>query len=180
MTKLELLPAALIAAAMLTTPVVAREHHQNARHLVTRAPDSDAPAARYVDGRICYPAPRVGHLPLSPGITKRLANPRRVIDPSAWSGSSRLPSSQSRLMSVRPALASPRSNKSGRTRGSVLRQDLKPCRFQALFTFRSCQLWLTAPICPARFFRRSNTAPAVLSPPPGRSVAPASDLRPQV
>ena len=66
MTKLELLPAALIAAAMLTTPVVAREHHQSARHLVTRAPDSDAPAARYVDGRLCYPAPRVGAFATQP------------------------------------------------------------------------------------------------------------------
>ena len=66
MTKLKLLPAALVAAAMLTTPVVAREHHQNARHLVTRAPDSDAPAARYVDGRLCYPAPRVGAFATQP------------------------------------------------------------------------------------------------------------------
>jgi hypothetical protein len=66
MTKLEFLPAALVAAAMLTTPVVAREHHQNARHLVTRAPDSDAPAARYVDGRLCYPAPRVGAFATQP------------------------------------------------------------------------------------------------------------------
>jgi hypothetical protein len=60
MTTLNLLPAALIAAAMLTTPVVAREHHPNARHFVTSASDSATPAARYVDGRLCYPAPRVG------------------------------------------------------------------------------------------------------------------------
>jgi len=66
MTKLELLPAALVAAAMLTTPVVAREHHQNARHLVTRAPGSDGPVARYVDGRLCYPAPRVGAFATQP------------------------------------------------------------------------------------------------------------------
>ena len=66
MTKLKLLLAALVAAAMLTTPVVAREHHQNARHLVTRAPDSAAPGARYVDGRLCYPAPRVGAFATQP------------------------------------------------------------------------------------------------------------------
>jgi hypothetical protein len=34
MTKLKLLPAALIAAAMLTTPAMARENHLNAQHLV--------------------------------------------------------------------------------------------------------------------------------------------------
>ena len=66
MTKLKLLPAALVAAAMLTTPVVAREHHQNARHFATSARDSAAPAARYVDGRLCYPAPRVGAFATQP------------------------------------------------------------------------------------------------------------------
>jgi hypothetical protein len=67
MTKLELLPAALIAAAMLTTPVMAREnHHQSARHFVTSVPDSATPAARYVDGRLCYPAPRVGAFATQP------------------------------------------------------------------------------------------------------------------
>jgi hypothetical protein len=60
MTKLELLPAALIAAAMLTTPVVAQEYHLNARHLAASAPDSATPRSSYVDGRLCYPAPRVG------------------------------------------------------------------------------------------------------------------------
>jgi hypothetical protein len=66
MTKLKLVPAALVAAAMLTTPVVAREHHQNARHFATSARDSAAPAARYVDGRLCYPAPRVGAFATQP------------------------------------------------------------------------------------------------------------------
>jgi hypothetical protein len=66
MTKLKLLLAALVAAAMLTTPVVAREHHQNARHFATSARDSAAPAARYVDGRLCYPAPRVGAFATQP------------------------------------------------------------------------------------------------------------------
>jgi hypothetical protein len=64
MTKLELLPAALIAAAMLTTPVLAREHHPNARHLAASAQesahDSAMPGARYMDGHRCIPAPRVG------------------------------------------------------------------------------------------------------------------------
>jgi hypothetical protein len=64
MTKLKLVPAVLIAAAMLTTPVVAREHHPNARHLTERAQDnayySATPGWRYLDGRYCTPAPRVG------------------------------------------------------------------------------------------------------------------------
>ena len=66
MTKLKLLLAALVAAAMLTTPVVAREHHQNARHFATSTRDSAAPAARYVDGRLCYSAPRVGAFATQP------------------------------------------------------------------------------------------------------------------
>jgi hypothetical protein len=67
MAKLKLLPAVLIAAAMLTTPVVAREHHPNARHLSERAQDnaynaydSAMPEGRYFGGRSCIPAPRVG------------------------------------------------------------------------------------------------------------------------
>jgi hypothetical protein len=60
MKKLKLLPAALIAAAMLTTPVVARENHLNARHLVESAHDSATPSGGYIDGHLCYPAPRVG------------------------------------------------------------------------------------------------------------------------
>ena len=61
MTKLEALPAALIAATMLTTPVavVAQEYHPNARQAVASAPDRAAPGVRYVDGRLCYPAPRL-------------------------------------------------------------------------------------------------------------------------
>jgi len=70
MTKLKLLPAVLIAAAMLTTPVVARENHPNARHLAASAQesahDSATPGARYIDGRLCYPAPRVGAFATQP------------------------------------------------------------------------------------------------------------------
>ena len=60
MTTLKLLSAGLIAAAMLTTPVMAREHHLNARHVAKDADAIAAPAARYIDGTLCYPAPRVG------------------------------------------------------------------------------------------------------------------------
>ena len=66
MTKLELLPAALIAAAMLTTPAVAQEYRPYARHIVASAQAGAAPGVRYVDGRLCYPAPRVGAFATQP------------------------------------------------------------------------------------------------------------------
>jgi hypothetical protein len=66
MTKLKLLSAGLIAAAMLTTPVMAREHHLNARHVAKGADASATPAARYIDGRLCNPAPRVGAFATAP------------------------------------------------------------------------------------------------------------------
>jgi len=78
MTKLELLPAALIAAAVLTTPVVAQEYHPNARRIVQSAPDSAAPGARYVDGRLCYPAPRVGAFVTQPWESETPCEPAPV------------------------------------------------------------------------------------------------------
>ena len=68
MTKFKLLTAGLIAAAMLASPVVAREHHPSAQRLAQDAYASapqDAYAsgpygAPYVAGRFCTPAPRVG------------------------------------------------------------------------------------------------------------------------
>ena len=66
MTKLKLLPAALIAAAMLTTPVLARENHLDARHFAERSDDSTTLGARYIDGHLCYPAPRVGAFATQP------------------------------------------------------------------------------------------------------------------
>jgi hypothetical protein len=48
MSKFKLLSAGLIAAAMLTTPVMAREHHPNARHVATDA-DASADGGRYRD-----------------------------------------------------------------------------------------------------------------------------------
>jgi len=66
MTKLKLLSAALIAAAMLTTPVVARENHLSTRHLAVSAYDGATPGARYIGGRLCYPAPRVGAFATQP------------------------------------------------------------------------------------------------------------------
>ena len=60
MTKSKLLTAGLIAAAMLATPVVAREHHPSARHF-TESADVGAPYGAFnFGGQACHPAPRVG------------------------------------------------------------------------------------------------------------------------
>lgn len=66
MTRLKLLLPALIAAAMLTAPVVARDNHPNARQLAESADDSATPGARYIDGHLCRPAPRVGAFATQP------------------------------------------------------------------------------------------------------------------
>jgi hypothetical protein len=56
MTKVKLVSAALIAAAMLAAPAMARESH------VKRT----TPAAHYVGGRACVPAPAVGAFATQP------------------------------------------------------------------------------------------------------------------
>lgn len=65
MTKLELLSAGLVVAAMLATPAM-RQHHVTSRHLAADTYGSATPAARYIDGRLCYPAPRVGAFATQP------------------------------------------------------------------------------------------------------------------
>jgi hypothetical protein len=57
MTTLKLLSAALIAAATLATPAMAREGHVTSRHHAYATATSEA---RDVDGRVCIPAPAVG------------------------------------------------------------------------------------------------------------------------
>jgi hypothetical protein len=66
MTKLKLLSAALIATAMLATPAMARKSHITWRHLAQDANASAFPTARYIDGRVCIPAPRVGAFATAP------------------------------------------------------------------------------------------------------------------
>ena len=66
MTKSKLLSAALIAAATLATPAMARTNHVTSRHLAEDANASAFPAARYDDGRVCIPAPRVGAFATDP------------------------------------------------------------------------------------------------------------------
>jgi hypothetical protein len=63
MTNPKLLSAALIAAAMLATPAMARESQVTSRHV---AHATTSPDASYVDGRLCYPAPAVGAFATQP------------------------------------------------------------------------------------------------------------------
>jgi hypothetical protein len=66
MTKVKLLSAALIAAAMLATPAMARESQVSSRHLALDANASIAPGARSVGGRLCHLAPAVGAFATAP------------------------------------------------------------------------------------------------------------------
>jgi hypothetical protein len=66
MTKLKLLSAALIAAATLATPAMARESHVTKRHLAEDASARTTNGARSVDGRLCVPAPAVGAFATQP------------------------------------------------------------------------------------------------------------------
>ena len=67
MTRLKLLPAALFAAAVITAPAMAREHHATRQSDAAYAdPAPYAPDAAYAAygyrgyGYRCVPAPRVG------------------------------------------------------------------------------------------------------------------------
>jgi len=61
MTSLKLLSAGLIAATMFATPAMARHHHVTSRQVAAEADAGAAPEQpRYVEGRGCIPAPRVG------------------------------------------------------------------------------------------------------------------------
>ena len=66
MIKLKLLSAALIAAAMLATPAMARTSHVTSRHRARGANASASPTAHYIDGRVGISAPRVGAFPPAP------------------------------------------------------------------------------------------------------------------
>jgi hypothetical protein len=68
MIKVKLLSAALIAAAMLATPAMARESQVNSRHLALDANASAAPGARSADERLCRPAPAVGAFATAPWV----------------------------------------------------------------------------------------------------------------
>jgi hypothetical protein len=66
MTKLKVLSAALIAAATLATPALARQSDVTSRHLAQDANASASPTPRYINGRLCIPAPRVGAFATAP------------------------------------------------------------------------------------------------------------------
>jgi hypothetical protein len=63
MTMRKLVSAAMIAAATLATPAMAREGYVTHRHLAASA---NASAGSYVDGRACVPAPAVGAFATQP------------------------------------------------------------------------------------------------------------------
>jgi hypothetical protein len=65
MTKLKLLSAALIAAAALATPAMARESGVASKRPAEQASASTT-SARYFDGRSCVPAPAVGAFATQP------------------------------------------------------------------------------------------------------------------
>jgi hypothetical protein len=66
MTKLKLLPAALIAAAMLATPAMARTSHVTSRHLAENANASASPTTHYIRGPVGIRAPRLGAFATAP------------------------------------------------------------------------------------------------------------------
>ena len=66
MTKFKLLSAALIAAAMLATPAMARESHVASRHPALDANASIAPRAPSTGERLCHRAPAVGAFATAP------------------------------------------------------------------------------------------------------------------
>ena len=63
MTMRKLISAAMIAAATLTTPAMAREGHVAHRHVAASASASDG---SYVDGLACVAAPAVGAFATQP------------------------------------------------------------------------------------------------------------------
>ena len=66
MTTIKLLSAGLIATAMLVTPAMARENYVGERHVVGETNARTSPTARYFDGHVGVPAPRVEALPAPP------------------------------------------------------------------------------------------------------------------
>ena len=58
MTTIKLLSAGLVAAAMLASPAMAREHRVTKRHVAMEA--NATSAVHYADGRNCVREPRVG------------------------------------------------------------------------------------------------------------------------
>jgi len=63
----KVLSAALVAAAMLATPAMARERHVTTNpHSAETANVSDSAVGHYADGRVCIQPPRVGAFATAP------------------------------------------------------------------------------------------------------------------
>ncbi len=71
MTSTKLLSAGLITAAMLATPAMAQEGRVAPRQIAAAHDAGAAPGALYIDGRLCYPAPRVGAFATQPWTNTR-------------------------------------------------------------------------------------------------------------
>ena len=74
MTSFKLLSAGMIAAAMLTTPVLARQHHQRSHVVAEQA----ATGARYADASHCVAEPRVGAFATAPWENTTVCEPGTV------------------------------------------------------------------------------------------------------
>jgi hypothetical protein len=66
MTTFKLLSAALVVAATLAPPAMARESGVASPRPAEQASASTASGARYTDGRLCTPAPAVGAFATQP------------------------------------------------------------------------------------------------------------------
>jgi hypothetical protein len=66
MTTIKLLSAGMIAAAMIATPAMARDNYSARRHVTENVNASAPSTARYIDGQVCIPAPRVGAFATAP------------------------------------------------------------------------------------------------------------------
>ena len=88
MTTLKLLSAGLVAAGLLATPALAREHHSSARY-ATQAPDVTVQpmgSYGYSYGPGCTPAPRVGAFATQPWDTATPCEPYSYSGYTGYSG----------------------------------------------------------------------------------------------
>ncbi len=65
MARFELMMGAVLVAAALTAPAMARENHVRVSRASAEA-QANAGVIRFPDGRVCIPAPRVGSFATAP------------------------------------------------------------------------------------------------------------------
>ena len=66
MTTIRLLSGGLVATAMFIAPAMAREHRATPRHHAEGLEAGALQGARYINGTLCIPAPRVGAFATQP------------------------------------------------------------------------------------------------------------------